>query len=68
VPAALAGWSLQLSEDGTRLSYSYDPHAADARIQALLRAISAAGLVMKDLKTTQSSLEEIFVRLVKEPS
>ncbi len=68
VPGALADWSLQLSEDGTRLSYSYDPHTADARIQELLCAISAAGLVMKDLKTTQSSLEEIFVRLVKEPS
>ena len=47
------------------LTYTYDPHNTHTGITGLLQAISEAGLVLKDLNTTQSSLEEIFVNLVK---
>ena len=65
VPAALASWALELSTDGFRLTYTYDPHNIHTGISGLLQAIREAGVVLKDLKTTQSSLEEIFVHLVK---
>jgi ABC-2 type transport system ATP-binding protein len=65
VPDALAPWSLDLSTDGSRLTYTYDPHNTHTGISGLLQAIREAGLVLKDLRTTQSSLEEIFVNLVK---
>ena len=68
VPDALAPWVLDLSADGRRLIYTYDPHNTHTGISDLLQAIRAAGLVLKDLKTTQSSLEEIFVNLVKASS
>ena len=68
VPDALAPWVLDLSADGSRLIYTYDPHNTHTGISDLLQAIRAAGLVLKDLKTTQSSLEEIFVNLVKAKS
>ncbi|MGB5605054.1 MAG: ABC transporter ATP-binding protein [Gammaproteobacteria bacterium] len=64
VPDALAPWALELSADGNRLTYTYDPHKTRTGISELLHAISAAGLLLKDLKTTQSSLEEIFISLV----
>jgi ABC-2 type transport system ATP-binding protein len=65
VPDALARWALDLSADGSRLTYTYDPHTTYTGVSGLLQAIREAGLLMKDLKTTQSSLEEIFVNLVK---
>ena len=65
VPEALAAWSLALSEDGCRLTYTYDPRKQRTGIPALLKAIGGAGLLLKDFKTTQSSLEDIFVNLVK---
>ncbi len=65
VPDALAHWSLDLSADGSRLTYTYDPHNTHTGISGLLQAIREAGMVLKDLRTTQSSLEEIFVNLVK---
>ena len=65
VPGALAPWALDLSADGGRLTYTYDPHNTRTGISGLLQAIREAGLVLKDLKSTQSSLEEIFVNLVK---
>ena len=71
LPDSLADWPLELSDDGTRIIYTiytYDPHKAHTGVSNLLQAISAAGLVLKDLNTTQSSLEEIFVRLVNEKS
>ncbi|MEN8206024.1 MAG: ABC transporter ATP-binding protein [Pseudomonadota bacterium] len=64
VPDTLAPWSLDLSAAGSRLTYTYDPRNTRTGISDLLQAISEAGLVLKDLKTTQSSLEEIFVNLV----
>ncbi|MEN8762936.1 MAG: ABC transporter ATP-binding protein [Thiogranum sp.] len=68
VPGVLAPWALDLSADGGRLTYTYDPHNARTGISGLLQAIREAGLVLKDLKSTQSSLEEIFVNLVKAKS
>jgi len=65
VPDVLAPWALDLSTDGYQLSYTYDPHNTHTGINGLLQAIRDAGLLLKDLKTTQSSLEEIFVSLVK---
>jgi len=64
VPGSLAPWALDLSPDGSQLTYTYDPHKTHTGINGLLQAIREGGLVLKDLKTTQSSLEEIFVNLV----
>jgi len=68
VPDALAAWALDLSAAGSRLTYTYDPHSTHNGISDLLQAIREAGLVLKDLKTTQSSLEDIFINLVKAKS
>ncbi|MGB5426644.1 MAG: ABC transporter ATP-binding protein [Gammaproteobacteria bacterium] len=64
MPESLARWALELSTDGNRLTYTYDPLNTHTGISGLLQAIRDAGLLLKDLKTTQSSLEEIFVNLV----
>ena len=64
VPAALAGYGLELSADGSRLIYTYDTRAERTGITRLLKDLSAAGITFRDLNTTQSSLEEIFVSLV----
>jgi ABC-2 type transport system ATP-binding protein len=65
IPEALDSWRLELSSDGKHLAYTYDPHIEDTGINGLLRAISETDLVLKDLQTTQTSLEDIFVSLVK---
>ncbi|KPQ20705.1 MAG: ABC-2 type transport system ATP-binding protein [Rhodobacteraceae bacterium HLUCCA24] len=66
VPAALAGYDLELAQDGAALVYSYDRRAERTGITRLLADLQAAGLVLRDLSTRQSSLEEIFVGLVQE--
>ncbi|MFP4303671.1 ABC transporter ATP-binding protein [Rhodosalinus sp.] len=66
VPAALAGYDLELARDGAALVYSYDRRAERTGITRLLADLQAAGLVLRDLSTRQSSLEEIFVGLVQE--
>ena len=68
VPAALAAYRLELAGGGTRLVYTYDARMADTGITTLLRDLVAAGIPFKDLKTEQSSLEDIFVTLVGEPA
>lgn len=65
VPEALATHQLVLAADGRDLVYTYDTRASDSGIDALLRALDAAGVHIKDLQTTQSSLEDIFVSLVR---
>jgi ABC-2 type transport system ATP-binding protein len=65
VPASLSTFGLKLSSDGGELTYSYDTHAERTGITTLLRAIADAGLRFRDLRTAQSSLEEIFVELVR---
>ena len=65
VPAALAGHSLSLADDGRQLIYSYDTQGEKTGITALLDDLHAAGIGFNDLSTTQSSLEDIFVDLVR---
>ena len=66
VPASLQRYDLELLNDGRQLCYSYDTQSEHTGITALLQAISAAGLSLKDLHIKQSSLEDIFVDLVKQ--
>ena len=66
IPDALAAYGLELSPKGDELTYTYDTRAERTGITGLLQAISEAGLRLKDLQTQQSSLEEIFVNLLKE--
>jgi ABC-2 type transport system ATP-binding protein len=65
LPVTLAGFSLELSDDGSALTYTYDPLKSDTGINELLQLIQQAGLVIKDLHSMKTSLEEIFVKLVK---
>ena len=64
LPVAVAREGLTLSENGNELIYTYDTQTTDTGIEDLLSDIKQAGLMLKDLKTTESSLEEIFVSLV----
>jgi ABC-2 type transport system ATP-binding protein len=64
VPAALADYGLELSADGNHLVYTYDTQSERTGITALLQDLNDNGLSLKDLKSSQSSLEEIFVSLV----
>jgi ABC-2 type transport system ATP-binding protein len=65
IPAALAQHALTASADGNELTYVYDPRAAQGTIGVLLDDLQRAGIRLKDLQTTQSSLEDIFVSLVQ---
>ena len=66
IPPPLAAYRLQLANGGTELTYTYDAHDERSGIPALLEALDAAGIAFRDLQTKQSSLEDIFVSLVKE--
>jgi ABC-2 type transport system ATP-binding protein len=66
IPAALARYQMKLAGDGSELIYTYDSQSEHADITALLADLDATGTGFKDLSTKQSSLEEIFVDLVKE--
>jgi ABC-2 type transport system ATP-binding protein len=66
VPQALQPYGLVRSEDGLRLTYGYDRTRERTGIVSLLRDLSAAGLTLRDLQTRQSSLEDIFVDLVRQ--
>lgn len=66
VPARLADFGLDLSEDGQVLSYTYDRQAERTGITRLLRTLADEGIALADLQTAQSSLEEIFVGLVSD--
>jgi ABC-2 type transport system ATP-binding protein len=66
VPPELAAYRLELAGDGSELIYTYETQAERTGITSLLDALSAAGIGFKDLHTTQSSLEDIFVNLVRE--
>jgi ABC-2 type transport system ATP-binding protein len=65
VPAGLTQYALSLENGGADLVYSFDAQAADTGIAQLLRELSTKGVDFKDLQTQQSSLEEIFVNLVR---
>ena len=66
IPAALARYQMKLAADGSELIYTYDSQTEHPDITALLADLDATGTGFKDLSTKQSSLEEIFVDLVKE--
>jgi len=66
IPAALARPGLALSADGLQLIYSYDTKSEHTGITDLLDAVRNAGIRFKDLQTTQTSLEDIFVDLVRQ--
>ncbi|OED36490.1 multidrug ABC transporter ATP-binding protein [Chromatiales bacterium (ex Bugula neritina AB1)] len=65
IPQSLGDYKLQLSNNGNSLIYHYDTRQDRTGITSLMQALNQAGLVLKDLHTTQSSLEDIFVNLVK---
>lgn len=66
VPAALSAYPLTLSANGNELTYTYDAQNEHSGIAALLQDLDAAGIAFKDLKTSQSSLEDIFVSLTSD--
>jgi len=66
VPESLAEFGLSLADDGMSLTYEYDTRAERTGITTLLAKMQDTGLKLADLQTKQSSLEEIFVGLVKE--
>jgi ABC-2 type transport system ATP-binding protein len=66
VPASLSGYELELSADGGQLTYTYDDQSERPGVASLLRDLGGAGIEFRDLDTKNSSLEEIFVNLVRE--
>ncbi|MDE4174470.1 ABC transporter ATP-binding protein [Phaeobacter sp. PT47_59] len=64
IPQALSPYGLELAREGRSLIYSYDTRAERTGITALLNDVAGAGLVLADVVTRQSSLEDIFVGLV----
>ena len=65
IPAELATLPLELSADGLTLTYTYDTQGERTGITSLLADLAAAGIRFRDLATEQSSLEDIFVSLVR---
>lgn len=65
IPTSLSDWELELSEDGLFVTYTYDAKGSHTGIAELLSAINTAGLLLKDVNTSKSSLEDIFINLVK---
>jgi ABC-2 type transport system ATP-binding protein len=68
LPGDLSRYDLALSADRRALTYTYDIQSDHTGITSLLQSLKAAGISMKDLHTTQSSLEDIFVNLVRAES
>ncbi len=66
VPKSLGSYGLKLSETGASLHYEYDTQAERTGITRLLADLSSAGISVRDLNTSQSSLEDIFLTLVEE--
>ena len=65
-PPELSQWDLRLDGDRTLMTYEFDAKADRTGIPSLLTALRDAGIAFKDLDTRQSSLEDIFVRLIHE--
>ena len=68
IPDALAGRPLSLSADGMELIYTFDSKEPRTGIAGLIQQLGELGIGFRDLHTTQSSLEEIFVELVRSRS
>ena len=67
IPPGLAGLPLELSADGLTLVYTFDTQSDETGIASLLRRLGEQGIDFKDLQSSESSLEEIFVSLVRKP-
>jgi ABC-2 type transport system ATP-binding protein len=65
IPEALAGYALELSKDGETLTYTFDVQREQTGIADLLRQLGELGIGFKDLRSSESSLEDIFVSLVR---
>jgi ABC-2 type transport system ATP-binding protein len=65
VPDELAGRALELASGGRELVYTFDTQGGDTGIEALLRKLGEHGIEFRDLHSSQSSLEDIFVSLVR---
>ena len=68
LPAALAGYPLELAEGGGTLVFTFDAHQRDSGIAPLLKRLGELGIDLRDLHSSESSLEDIFVGLVSERS
>ncbi|MDC1287733.1 ABC transporter ATP-binding protein [Gammaproteobacteria bacterium] len=64
IPDALSAYNLEIAKDGSHLVYTYDTKSERTGITSLLQDLNDTGLSLKDLKSSQSSLEDIFVNLV----
>src|SRR3954466_8998573 len=67
IPDCLAAYNLELSDDGREVTYNYDTKGERTGITSLLGDLRNAGIRISDLDTRQSSLEDIFVSLVRAP-
>ena len=65
IPDALAEWGLVLNHDGGELEYNFNASEDHKAVPALLKSLGEHGIEFKDLNTRQSSLEDIFVSLVR---
>lgn len=68
LPDSLTALPLSLAEDGQSIVYTYDVQGERTGITALLASLQTAGIRFRDLETRQSSLEEIFVNLLRDPA
>jgi ABC-2 type transport system ATP-binding protein len=66
IPSSLEEYNIELNDAGTQISYTYVVKDETADVSEILNKITNSGLLLKDLKVEQSSLEDIFVDLVKE--
>ncbi len=67
IPESLSNYDIELDKSGQSLIYTYDTKGDGTGITELLQRINHSGLSLKDIKTTQSSLEDIFVDLIHSP-
>jgi ABC-2 type transport system ATP-binding protein len=68
LPTALSDKAVELSGDGLTLTYTFDTQQEETGIATLLRALSEQGIDLKDVRPSVSSLEDIFVSLVRKPA
>ena len=68
LPSALASWPVELDSEGQHLTYRFDAKAEDTGIPKLLHLLGELGIDFKDLDTSRTSLEDIFVSLVENPA
>jgi len=67
IPDGLSAWSLELTDEGHALVYSFDTQEEETGIAALLRTLGEHSIEFRDLRSSESSLEDIFVSLVHQP-